>query len=135
MQNLSAYQRRSLLQNPNVEKVTEKHVIFTAKFKVRAVELYLDGNSPDHTFTKLGINLKFFKKNYAQNCIKKWKAKYLELGKDSFLIEKRGSSKIGRPKKENLDELSKEELRAVIEIQKGVIEDLKKKRALAKKKS
>jgi hypothetical protein len=36
--------------------------------------------------------------------------------------------------KANLDKLSYDELRAVVDIQKEVIESLKKKRALAKKK-
>jgi hypothetical protein len=39
-----------------------------------------------------------------------------------------------RPKKANLDKLTYEELQAIVEIQRGVIEELKKKRALAKKK-
>ncbi|MFT6633227.1 MAG: hypothetical protein ACJAS4_003197 [Bacteriovoracaceae bacterium] len=61
--------------------------------------------------------------------------KYLEQGKGSFDIELRGSSKTGRPKKENLDELTYEELRAVVEIQREVIEELKNRKALVKKKS
>ena len=55
-------------------------------------------------------------------------------GKEAFFVENRGSSTTGRPKKENLDELTYQELQAIIEIQRGVIEELKKKRALAKKK-
>jgi hypothetical protein len=41
---------------------------------------------------------------------------------------------LGVQKNENLDELTYEELKALVEIQKGVIDDLVKKRALAKKK-
>ena len=37
MQGLTDYQRRVLLKNPNVEKITEKHVIYTAKFKIGAL--------------------------------------------------------------------------------------------------
>lgn len=134
MQKLSDYQRRKLLENPNIEKITEKHVVFTFKFKIRSVESYLDGFSANETFIKEGINLNFFKPNYAQYCLKKWKKKYIEEGKDAFKVEKRGSGTKGRPKSQNLDELTYEELQAIIEIQKGVIEELKKKRALVKKK-
>ena len=134
MHNLSDYQRRKLLENPNVEKITEKHVIFTSKFKVKSVEAYLDGLSATEIFQRAKINLNYFKPLYAQFCIKKWKKKYVEHGKESFSIEKRGSSNVGRPKKENLDELTYGELQAIVEIQRGVIEELKKKRALAKKK-
>jgi len=135
MQELSDYQRKELLKNPNVEKITEKHVVFTSKFKIKAVELYFDGKSPKQIFEDAGIKTHYFKSNYPQFCIKKWKKKYLEKGKESFDIELRGSSKVGRPKKENLDELTYEELRAVIDIQREVIEELKKRKALVKKKS
>lgn len=134
MQELSDYQRRTLLKNPNVEKITDKHVVFSSKFKIKSVESYQNGVSPDDIFTKAKINISFFKPRYPLLCIKKWKKKYDDHGKESFDIEKRGSSTVGRPKKENLDKLTYEELQAIVEIQRGVIEELKKKRALAKKK-
>jgi transposase len=134
MHNLSDYQRRKLLKNPKVEKITEKHVVFTSKFKIKSVEKFLDGHSATDIFVNANINLDFFKPNYAQYCLKKWKKKYLDEGKEAFLIEKRGSGSSGRPKKENLDELTYQELQAIVEVQRGVIEELKKKRALAKKK-
>lgn len=135
MQELSDYQRKELLKNPNVEKITEKHVVFTSKFKIIAVELYFDGKSPKQIFEDAGVKTHYFKAQYFQLCIKKWKKKYLEQGKDSFSIELRGSSKVGRPKKENLEELTYEELKAVVEIQREVIEELKKRKALVKTKS
>lgn len=134
MQELSDYQRRILSKNPNVKKITEKHVVYTSNFKIRAVESYISGKSPDAIFESSGIDPKFFISDYCQSCIKRWKKKYLEKGEESFEIEKRGSSTIGRPKKENLDKLTYEELQAIVEIQQGVIEELKKKRALARKK-
>ena len=103
---------------------------------MKSLEKYLEGLSADEIFIDANINANFFKPKYAQYCLKKWKKKYIERGKDSFHIEKRGSglSVSGRPKKENLNELTYEELQAIVEIQRGVIEELKKKRALAKKK-
>lgn len=135
MHQLTDYQRQKLLENPCVEKITDKHVVFTSKFKIESVEKYLSGLSPDEIFQDKSINLKFFKKNYAQYCLKKWKKKYFEQGKESFKIETRGSGSKGRPKTQNLEKLTYDELLAIIEIQKGVIEDIKKKKALAKKKS
>lgn len=134
MQHLSDYQRRKLLENPNVKKITEKHVVFTSKFKIKSVESYFKGFSAADIFTNEGINLSFFKSRYAESCLKKWKKKYSEEGKESFRVESRGSSTIGRPKKQDLDKLTYEELQAIVEIQREVIEELKKKRALAKKK-
>jgi len=134
MQELSDYQRRALLKNPNVEKITEKHVIYTAKFKTRALREYFNGKSANKIFEEAGINPKFFVKKYCNSCLKRWKKKSLEQGKKSFSVESRGSGSTGRPKKENLDDYTYEELQAIIEIQSEVIEELKKKKALAKKK-
>ena len=75
MHNLSKSQKSELLKNPNVEKITDKHVVFTSKFKVQAVEAYLSGQSQDLIFSKAGINLDWFIPSYARDSIKKWKKK------------------------------------------------------------
>jgi len=134
MQELSDYQRRVLLKNPNVEKITEKHIVFTAKFKVKAIELFLKGVSSNEIFRRANINIEYFKKDYTRYCLKKWKKKFESEGKESFLVETRGKNSIGRPKNTNVDDLNVEELRAIVEIQQELIETLKKNRALAKKK-
>ncbi len=135
MQELSDYQKIVLLKNPNVEKITEKHVVYTSKFKVKAVELYLKGISPEEIFNRANINLKYFKKNYSRYCLKKWKKKFESDGKKSFFEETRGKGSTGRPKKTNVDDLTIDELKAIVEIQEELIETLKKNRALAKKKN
>ena len=63
MRKLSVYQKRKLLENPNIEKITEKNVTFTSKFKIKAVEQYYKGLNPDQIFTDAGINLKIFLPN------------------------------------------------------------------------
>jgi hypothetical protein len=133
MQDLSDYQRRVLLKNPNVEKITEKHVVYTSKFKTSAVEAYLNGKSSNQIFIDAGIDPSFFVTKYCQSCLKRWKKKYLEEGKRSFKHESRGSGSTGRPKKEDPDDLTIEELRALVEIQQDLIDHLKKKKALTKK--
>ncbi|MFT6633228.1 MAG: hypothetical protein ACJAS4_003198 [Bacteriovoracaceae bacterium] len=77
MQELSDYQRKELLKNLNVEKITDKHVVFTSKFKIKAVELYFDGKSPNAIFEDAGIKTHYFKSKYSQLCIKKWKKSIL----------------------------------------------------------
>lgn len=133
MHKLSDYQRRVLRKNPHVEKITEKHVVYTSKFKTRATEAYLKGESANQIFINAGIDPTFFITKYCQSCLKRWKKKYLEGGKKSFKREKRGSGSSGRPKKEDPDELTIEELRALVEIQQDLIDHLKKKNALTKK--
>jgi len=134
MNELTDYQRRRLLENPNVEKLTEKSVNFTSKFKIQAVKKYLKGHNPDDIFKEAHIPIQFFKDEYSRYCIKRWTKKYQEQGASSLKEDKRGVGSTGRPKEENLEELSYDELLAIIEIQKGVIKELKKKKALAKKK-
>tara|TARA_Y100001960_G_scaffold209226_1_gene218521 strand:+ start:290 stop:700 length:411 start_codon:yes stop_codon:yes gene_type:complete len=133
MQDLSDKQKRVLLKNPNVEKITDKHVVYTSKFKVKAVEAYLNGKSSNQIFSDAGIDPNFFITKYCQSCLKRWKKKYFEDGKKSFKKESRGSGSTGRPKKEDPDDLTIEELRALVEIQQDLIYHLKKKKALTKK--
>lgn len=134
MQNLSDQQRRILLKNPNVKKITEKHVVYTAKFKISAVEQYLNGKTPIEIFEDAQIDPQLFIPDYCHSCLKRWKKKYFEEGKDSLKISNTGLHSKGRPKKDNIDELTVAEMKALIEIQQEVIEMLKKNRALAKKK-
>lgn len=134
MQNLTDKQKRVLLENSNVEKITEKHVVYTSKFKIHALEAYLRGQSPNQIFLDAGIDPDFFVTKYCQSCLKRWKKKYQESGIESLKEDKRGSGSTGRPKDESLNELTYEELLTVVEIQREVITDLKKRNALAKKK-
>ena len=132
MHKLSVDQKESLLKNKNVEKITDMHVVFTSTFKLIAIEDYLKGKSPDLIFQGNGIEPSWFIKDYCRSLVKKWKKKYFKEGKKSFFEEKRGKGSIGRPRKTNLDELTYEELQALVDIQHEVIESLKKKRALVK---
>jgi hypothetical protein len=131
---LSDYQKRILLKNPNVEKVTEKTVIYKGSFRVSAVEKYLKGEIPSKIFEESGINPNFFIPKYCKYSINRWRRTYIEEGKEALLERKRGHFAPGRPKKEKPDELTLEELRALVEVQEEMIEMLKKSRALAKKK-
>ena len=134
MNQLSDYQRRKLLENPNVESITESHVHFAGEFKIWAVENYLKGKRPDDLFIEAVIDLSFFEEKYASSCLKRWKKKYINEGKASLLINLTGINSTGRPVEEKHDHLSYEELVELVAIQKEIIADLKKKKALAKKK-
>jgi len=134
MHKLSKSQKKNLLKNPNVERLTDSFVVFSAKFKVMAVEAFLNGQDPDQIFLALKVPINFFKPDYPRLCIKRWRKKYEQSGPEALSLDLRKSGKSGRPRKENLDDSTYEELQAIIEIQRGVIEELKKKKALAKKK-
>ena len=134
MHKLTSEQQMRLQTNPNVEKITEGSVVYKASFKIKATKSYLSGNNPDQIFRDAGIPPEFFKADYCRYCLKRWSEKFKIGGAESLMEDNRGKGSAGRPCNENLDELTYEELKALVEIQKGVIDDLVKKRALAKKK-
>ena len=133
MQNLSMSQKRALLKNPNVAKITDSHVVFTLKFKIKAVELYLSGKSAEDIFISNGIEPSMFIPDFCRSCIKRWVLKFETNGKDAFKIETRGSGTPTKPVTNNLDSYSVEDLKAIIIVQEEMIEELKKKKALARK--
>jgi len=133
MNQLTDYQRRKLLENPNVESITESHVHFKGDFKVWAVDNYLKGKRPDDLFTEAGIDLSFFEEKYAYSCLKRWKKKYMNEGKSSLREISTGKNAKGRPKIETLEDLSKEQLIELVQMQRDMMDEIKKLRALAKK--
>jgi hypothetical protein len=133
MQNLSKSQGRALLDNSNVLKITESHVVFTPAFKIKATELFLSGEPPEEIFKNHGIDPRFFVPDFCRSCLRRWAEKLETQGKSSFKTDSRGSGSTGRPAETNLDSLSMDDLKAIIAIQEDMIEDLKKKKALAKK--
>jgi transposase len=121
MHELSDYQRRKLLKNPIVEKVTEKHVYYTAAFKIWAVDQYIKGEPSIKIFESKGIDTSLFIKDYCRSCLKRWKKQYIEKGKNSFNLEYRGSGSTGRPRKPTY-----EELEAIVAIQREALGYAKK---------
>ena len=133
MQNFTPKQKAVLLENPNVLKITENHLVFKPEFKVKAVEFHLKGMTADEILIAHGFDSSFFEKNYFRLILKSWKLRYELKGKDSFLEEDRGKGATGRPKSVNLDEYTLDDLKAIVYIQDQIIEEIKKKKALAKK--
>lgn len=131
MQSFSPHQKKILLENPNVLKITENHLVFIPEFKVKAVEFFLKGMSPEEIFISHGFNPAYFEKDYFRLAIKRWRLKYETDGKDSLTEETRGST--GRPKAIDIDDFTIDDLRALVFIQDEIINEIKKKRALAKK--
>lgn len=134
MQTFTPQQRSKLLANRNVQDASEKTISFIPEFKIKSVRQYLEGISPDQIFKNAGLPLEYFKEGYARNCIKKWVKKFKNEGEDSLRIDERGKGSTGRPKEERLEDLTYDELLALVEIQKGALDELRKQRALAKKK-
>ena len=91
--------RRTLLKNPNVAHVTSSQVQFTSDFKLRAVQLNMQGKSPSEIFTENGIDTVLFLDDYPKKSVTRWKKIYLEHGEEGLSIERRGKNSKGRPKR------------------------------------
>lgn len=135
MQRFTPQQRSKLLANRNVQDATEKTVTFVPDFKITAVKQYLEGIHPNQIFEKAGLPLEYFEEGYCRLCLKRWVKKFKEQGEESLRSDDRGKNSSGRPKEERLEDLTYDELLALVEIQRGALEELRKQRALAKKKS
>lgn len=132
MHTLTPSQRSKLLSNRNVQEASEKSVSYTAAFKIKAVKQYLDGVPPDQIFLDAGIPIKIFKVDYSRSCIKRWVQKFQSRGEESLKEDGRGNT--GRPKKERPEDLTYDELLALVEIQREALEEVKKQNALERKK-
>lgn len=134
MSTFTPKQRSKLLANRSIKDVTEKTVSFTPTFKIKAVHQYRDGLSPNSIFEEAGIPLEYFKDDYCRNCLKKWVKKFDEGGEESLKEDNRGIGSTGRPKKQRLEDLTYDELLALLEIHQEALEEVKKQNALARKK-
>jgi hypothetical protein len=99
MEKLSNADKKTLLSSKYVSKITESQVTFTPSFKIKAVEMNLEGKSPDEIFLALGIDPIFFRPKYPKKAIHRWKKIYLDKGKEALKDENRGTNSTGRPKK------------------------------------
>lgn len=133
MQSFTLDQKRILLENSNVLKITENHLVFTPEFKIKAIKLYSKGMTADEIFISHGFDPEFFEQQYFQKRLAKWRLKHELEGPNAFKTETRGKGATGRPKQENLEDYTIEDLRAIVFIQDEIIDELKKKKALAKK--
>lgn len=134
MQAFTPQQQSKLLANRYVQDVSEKSVTFRPSFKIKAVQQLLAGKYPNEIFEEAGIPLEFFKDDYCRLALKRWVEKFKEKGEEGLKEDGRGNGGTGRPKKERLEDLTYDELLTLAEIQKGALEEIKKQRALAKKK-
>lgn len=83
--------------NPSIEKVGDKQVSFTNKFKKAAIMAYREGKSPSEIFLEVGLDPKIFLDNYCSNSIIRWSKSYEKYGKYSLTEERRGKNATGRP--------------------------------------
>ena len=108
MEKLSEADKKRLLLNRFVEKITDSQVSFTPEFKILAVKSYLKGQNPKSIFLEAGIDTSIFKDHFPKKSIARWKTIYLEEGEKGLKHEKRGKKSTGRPKDQKFSSLEAE---------------------------
>lgn len=96
---LSNSVRKNLKDNPNVLRITGSNVIYTGRFKIKAVKAHSNGSRPDQIFLDAGIDLSLFGKDYAKKAVGRWEKIYEELGNKGLTFSRRGHGAKRCPKK------------------------------------
>ncbi len=92
-------QIKILLQNPNVERCSEKSITYRKDFKVSAIKKYREGSSPNAIFREAKFNLDMVGRETPKRCLRGWRKVFREHGLQELSIETRGRGKGGgRPK-------------------------------------
>jgi len=123
--------RAQIEKNPNVEKTTEKHIVFTADFKEQLVNDNINGISPIESFQKAGFEVSIFPKLYIKDAVMKLRQIHRKYGALAFTHNRRGKAATGR-KCKNSKDLSETQLRNRVAYLEAEVDFLKKLRALAK---
>lgn len=92
-----------LLQNPNVEKCSEKSITYSKDFKVKAIQQWEAGLPPQEIFRQAGFNVSVIGLKKPGDCLKRWRHTFREKGVNSLKTETRGKGKGGGRKKVKWD--------------------------------
>lgn len=87
---------RRLEQNPNVQRVSETNISYTAEFKLAAVKAYNEGASPTEIFLRAGFDLELIGSKKPKHSLKRWRDSYAKYGEMGLLEERRGKGSTGR---------------------------------------
>jgi transposase-like protein len=100
----SAQEKKSLLENKNVTKCSDKTISYNKAFKIEAVRQYLEeGKISTEIFQEAGFDLKVIGKDIPKSCLKRWRKTFATKGQSGLSKETRGRSG-GRPKTTGLSD-------------------------------
>ncbi len=101
-------QIKTLLQNSNVAKCSEKSISYAKDFKILAVREYKKGFSSSEIFRQAGFNIDLIGRKMPKECLRRWKKVFKDKGETGLKIDGRTQNKAGgRPK--NIANLTDEE--------------------------
>lgn len=132
------FQRKQLESNPNVSHVSDRSITYHPEFKVRAVKENLEGKGPMEIFKDAGFDVDAIGHKKPNQCLKRWRRTYQELGEEGFFEERRGKGSTGRPSSKELtmdQKLEKAEARIkFLEAENDFLKKLEELERQAKKK-
>jgi len=124
----NAFTEKQILQFQKldiVEKITQKQIYFTRKFKVFALQEREKGLISRQIFANAGVDISLFKGKYFKNLLLKWSHEYQKNGEQAFITKPKGPQKKSR-KAKKLEEMSPEEIKARMAYLEAEVTFLKK---------
>lgn len=101
-------QIKTLLQNNNVTRCSEKSISYHRDFRVLAIRKYQEGLPPSEIFRQAGFDINMIGSRTPERCLRNWLKVFRQKGVAGLTIDGRGRSKKGgRPK--NLKNLTEKE--------------------------
>lgn len=109
---LTNEQIETLKSNPNVKNCSERSILYSTDFKVKAVKQSEKGLTPRNIFSKAGLDLKIIGKDAPKESLKHWNKIYKRTGVDRLQTENRGlngsQNKLGITEKDRIKRLEAE---------------------------
>ncbi len=109
---LSKEQVETLLQNPNVERCSERTISYHKDFKVLAVRKYREGLPPSEIFRQAQFDIDMIGRRNAPNeYLSRWRKIFKDKGESGLKADGRGKSKGGGRFKKFTNLTNKEKLK------------------------
>ena len=103
-------QIRELLQNPNVERCSDKSISFRKEFKISAVKKYYEGLSPSEILRQAELDINTIGRDEPERCLRRWRNIFNEKGEAGF--EKKSTrNNLWRKTKKIIDKDDKEKIK------------------------
>jgi len=92
-------QIKTLLQNENVARCSDKSITYQKDFKITAVKEYQKGFPPIEIFKRAGFIIDIVGHETPERCLHRWRKVFIARGIQELSVETRGRGKGGgRPK-------------------------------------
>ncbi len=85
--------RQKLLENPNVNSLSNSQIVYTLAFKENALKEYTRGMISSEIWVKGGFDISIFRRNYFQKTLSRWQAQQSRSTEGLSFKEARGRTR------------------------------------------